>query len=196
MISTKSNKPFNGVIAIAKHGKIQYIKIKGASDKERKISLKRNNQFIIGSISKQITATLILRAFDEGRIKLHEPIKNYLPSLKAKWSDSVTIHQLLTHTHGITSINNELAFKAGTQYSYSQLGYDLLSQILESITQKTFSQLSDELFKKIGMKNTFHPDFKKYNNLAKDILNKIMESYYLKLLLLKIILRLVASFQQ
>lgn len=167
LINTKSTKPFNGIIAITKHGKIQYFKIKGFSDNEKKIRLKRNDQFVIGSISKQFTAALILRAFDDGKIELHTPINKYLPNLKAIWADSVTIHQLLTHTHGITALNKPLSFKAGTQYAYSQIGYDLLAQILESVTQQTFAQLSDKLFKKCGMFGTFHPNLKKYKNLVK-----------------------------
>lgn len=167
LINTKSMKPFNGVIAIAKHGKVQYFKTKGFADNEKKILLKRNDQYVIGSISKQFTAALMLRAFDAGKVELHKPIKSYLPNLRITWADSVTIHQLLTHTHGITALNKPLLFKAGTQYVYSQIGYDLLAQILESVTQQSFAQLADELFKKCGMQNTFHPSLKKYKNLVK-----------------------------
>lgn len=167
LVNAKSMKPFNGVIAIAKHGKVQYLKTKGFADNEKKILLKRNDQFVIGSISKQFTATLMLRAFDEGKVELHKPIKSYLPNLSTTWADSVTTHQLLTHTHGITALNKPLSFKAGTQYAYSQIGYDLLAQILENVTKQSFAQLADELFKKCGMQNTFHPDLKKYKNLVK-----------------------------
>lgn len=167
LINTKSKKPFNGIIAITKHGKVQYFKIKGFADNAKKIPLKRNNQFVIGSISKQFTAALILRAFDAGKIELHTPINKYLPNLNVSWADSVTIHQLLTHTHGITALNKPLSFKAGTQYAYSQIGYDLIAQILESVNKKSFAELSNELFKKCGMLNTFHPNLKKYKNLVK-----------------------------
>lgn len=167
LINAKSTKPFNGIIAITKHEKVQYFKIEGFADNEKKIRLKLNDQFVIGSISKQFTATLMLLSYDAGKVELHLPINYYLPNLKISWADSVTIHQLLTHTHGITALNKPLSFKAGTQYSYSQIGYDLLAQILESVTQQSFAQLADELFKKCGMLNTFHPNLKKYKNLVK-----------------------------
>lgn len=167
LINAKSNKPFNGIIAISKHGKVQYFKIKGFADNEKKIRLKRNDQFVIGSISKQFTAALILCAYDVGKVELNKAIRLYLPNLNTTWADSVTIHQLLTHTHGIIALNKPLAFRAGTQYSYSQIGYDLLAQILKSVTQQSFAQLSNELFKSLGMNNTFHPNLKKYNNLVK-----------------------------
>lgn len=167
LINAKSNKPFSGIIVISKHGKIQYLKIKGFADNEKKVALKRKDQFVIGSISKQFTAALMLRAYDAGKVELHKPIKHYLPNLTMSWSDSITIHQLLTHTHGITALNKPLSFKAGTQYAYSQIGYDLLAQILESVSQQSFTQLANELFKKCGMLNTFHPNLKKYKNLVK-----------------------------
>ncbi|GGD48932.1 serine hydrolase [Emticicia aquatilis] len=167
MINAKTEKPFSGIISITKHGKVQYLTIKGFANKEKKTPLERNDQFVIGSISKQFTAALILRAYDEGKVSLHTPIRKYLPNLKLSWADTVTIHQLLTHTHGIVSLNKALSFRAGTQYAYSQIGYDLMAQILESVNNKSFSVLADELFKKCVMLNTFHPDLKKYKNLVK-----------------------------
>lgn len=167
LINAKTTRAFSGIIAITKHGKVQYLAINGFADKEKKTPLKRNDQFVIGSISKQFTAALILRAYDEGKLSLNRPIREYLPNLKLSWADTVTTHQLLTHTHGIVSLNKPLAFKAGTQYAYSQIGYDLMAQILESVNKKSFAILANELFKSCGMNNTFHPDLKKYNNLVK-----------------------------
>ncbi|MBG7610739.1 serine hydrolase, partial [Polaribacter sp. BAL334] len=59
LISTKTSKPFNGVILISQKGKTKYSKIVGYSDIDKKVSLKRNDQFVIGSISKQFTAVLV-----------------------------------------------------------------------------------------------------------------------------------------
>jgi D-alanyl-D-alanine carboxypeptidase len=43
----------------------------------------------------------------------------------------------------------------------------LLAKIIERRSGKKFSALSKELFEECGMKNTFHPDIKKYKNLVK-----------------------------
>ena len=80
LINAKTEKPFSGIIAITKHGKVQYSAIKGFANKEKKTPLERNDQFVIGSISKQFTAALTLRAYDEGNVSLHTPIKEYLPN--------------------------------------------------------------------------------------------------------------------
>ena len=98
---------------------------------------------------------------------LTAPIKKYLPKLKQSWADSVTVHQLLTHTHGITSLDKPLAFKTGTQYSYSQIGYDLLAKIIENVSGKSFAEVSNDLFKKYKMYNTFCPFTRNHNNLVK-----------------------------
>jgi D-alanyl-D-alanine carboxypeptidase len=167
LIHIKTNEPFNGTILISQNGKTKYSKTFGYADLDKKTPIKFSDQFVIGSISKQITAVLVLREYDKGNINLNIPIKKYLPKLSQTWADSVTVHQLLTHTHGIQQLDKPLAFKAGTQFSYSQIGYHHLTQILEKITNKSFAILSEELFNQCKMEHSFHPDLKKYKSLVK-----------------------------
>lgn len=167
IISVKTTRPFNGIILISKKGKTNYSKFFGYSDIDKKEPLKLNDQFVIGSISKQFTAVLVLREFDKGSIDLFTPIRRYLPELTQSWADTVNVHHLLTHMHGISQLDKPTSFKVGTQYSYSQIGYDLLARIVEKTSGKSFAELSENLFVECGMKNTFHPDIKKYNNLVK-----------------------------
>jgi D-alanyl-D-alanine carboxypeptidase len=174
LIFSKTAKPFNGIILISENEKASYVKILGFSDLEKKTPLQINNQFVIGSISKQITAVLVLQEFEKGHLKLNEPIRTYLPKLTQKWADTVTVHHLLTHMHGIVALDQPTAFKVGTQfnYSYSNTGYDLLSKITEQTSGKSFAELSRELFRKCEMKNTFHPDTKEYKSLVKGYTEK------------------------
>ena len=167
LIAAKTDKPFNGIVLIAQNGQTKYLKIHGLADINAKTSLKRDSPFVIGSISKQITAVLVLRELDKGHLALHIPIRQYLPELTQPWADTVTIHQLLTHTHGITELDKSLAFTPGTQYAYSQLGYELLGKIAEKTSGKSFAALSEELFEQCDMKNTFHPDSRKNRPLPK-----------------------------
>ncbi len=167
LISRKTTKPFNGIILISKNGKTDYLKIGGYSDIDKQMPIRLSSQFVIGSISKQFTAVLILREYDKGRINLHAPIHTYLPELSQSWADTVTVHHLLTHTHGIKELDQPTTFKAGTLFAYSQIGYDLLAQIAERTSGKSFAQLSSGLFKICGMTGTFHPAIKHYENLVK-----------------------------
>ncbi|MBO0593231.1 beta-lactamase family protein [Cellulophaga sp. E16_2] len=158
---------FNGVILVATDTTTIYSNVVGFSDLDPKTRIKFSDQFVIGSISKQITAVLILREFEKGNLRLEDTIHNYLEKIKQPWSKKITIHHLLTHTHGISDIEKPLEFTEGTQFKYSQLGYELLAQILEKITGKSFEISATELFEEHKLKNTFHPQHKKYHNLVK-----------------------------
>ncbi|UEQ78260.1 serine hydrolase domain-containing protein [Chryseobacterium arthrosphaerae] len=155
IISASSPLTFNGVVLVSQKGKIKYLKSNGYKDFDKKIPLKTDDQFEIMSNTKQVTAVLILQAAEQGKLNLQTPIKKYLPSLTQSWADSVTIHHLLNHTHGITDVEKPAAFKAGSQFKYGNLSYMLLGEILKNTTGKTFTQLADSLFKKLKMEKTF-----------------------------------------
>lgn len=161
--------PFNGIVLVAKKNNIIHSSIHGFSDLYKKVSLKPNSQFVIGSISKQITAVMVLQEYEKGHLQLDVPIKEYLPDLKMSWADTVTVHHLLTHMHGISDINKPILFEPGTQFNYglSDVGYRLLSQIVARVSGKSFMHCAADLFLQCGMKHTFHPDLKQYQNLAK-----------------------------
>ncbi len=158
---------FNGVILISKGDSVLYQTTKGYANIAQKDTLNLNHQFVIGSISKQITAVLILQAYEKGLLDLETPIAEYLPELSLAWKDSINIHHLLTHKHGIQSLDKALAFPPDSQFQYSQLGYELLAQILESVHQQAFVAISSRLFQENGLKNTFHPQNKVYKHLVK-----------------------------
>ena len=155
IMSAASPLTFNGVVLVSQKGKIQYLKAKGYKDFEKKIPLKTDDQFEIMSNSKQITAVLVLQAAEQGKLDLQTPIKKYLPSLTQSWADSVTIHHLLNHTHGITDTEKPALFKAGSQFKYGNLSYALLGDILKNTTGKSFTELALSLFKKLKMNHTF-----------------------------------------
>lgn len=167
LLAVKILKPFNGIILIAKNGETEYLKICGYSDLDKKIPLKIEDQFVIGSVSKQFTAAIVLQEYDKNHLDLHTPIKKYMPDLSESWADTVTIHHLLTHTHGIIALDKPTIFSIGTQYDYSQIGYDLLAKIAEKTSGKSFIEHSSDLFKKCNMNNTFHPEKKEYKNLVR-----------------------------
>jgi CubicO group peptidase (beta-lactamase class C family) len=80
--------------------------------------------------------------------------------LKQSWAASVIIQHLLTHTHGITELSRPASFPAGTSYAYSQIGYQILADILEKVKGKAFAKLSAELFQKHNLNPTYYPDYK------------------------------------
>jgi CubicO group peptidase (beta-lactamase class C family) len=58
----------------------------------------------IGSITKVLTATLVMQLVDEGRVQLEAPLKRYLPDFQVANRDAtelITVQMLLNHTCGI-----------------------------------------------------------------------------------------------
>ncbi len=158
LLNAKADHPFNGVVLISNSDKIIYSTVRGYADFEKKIPLKATDKFVIGSVSKQITAVLVLQAYERKQLNLTDPLSKYL-SIPRQWADTVTIHHLLSHTHGIIKLEQALAFKPGSAFMYSQIGYELLAQILEKVTNKSFAELSRDLFIKCNMKNSLHPAY-------------------------------------
>ena len=155
LVNEQNPRPFNGVILITKNGKVKYSKVIGFSNFETKKPLKLNDQFEIMSNTKQITAVLILKEVDKGNLNLNSSINKYLPELTPSWSDSVTIHHLLNHTHGITELEKPLLFKPGTDFKYGNLSNIILGKILEKTTKKSYTHLANNLFKELKMDHTF-----------------------------------------
>jgi D-alanyl-D-alanine carboxypeptidase len=149
--------PFNGVAMISQKGKLLYHKANGYADFETQTKIQESDAFVVGSVSKQFTAVLVLREVDAGRLNPDLPIGRYLPDLRQKWADSVTVKHLLSHTHGIISVDKPAEFSAGSRFLYSQLGFDLLAQIAEKTSGKSFQKLSSELFSICKMNSSQHP---------------------------------------
>lgn len=158
LINAVSEKPFNGIVLISRSGEVVYQKKQGYSDLIKLIPLEENSRFVIGSISKQMTAAMVLQEYEKGKLQLHDPIKTYLPELSQEWADSVTIHDLLCHTHGIVGYNKPSLFPAGEKFAYSQIGYQILSEIVERLNNDNFNNLSLQFFRSLGMYQTSFPD--------------------------------------
>jgi D-alanyl-D-alanine carboxypeptidase len=171
LINAQTKFSFNGIILISQHGKTIYSKVNGFSNLENKTPLVIDNQFVIGSISKQITAVMVLREIDKGKIDLHVPVHKYVPEMKQTWLDSITVHQLLNHTSGITGWDEPLKFKPSTAFSYSGVGYELLAKIAENVTKKSYAQLTSEVFKICRMNHSMSPKLNQHKDLVNSYLS-------------------------
>ena len=92
---------FDGAVLVAENGKIIYKDAFGLANREWDIPNKVDTKFMIGSISKPLTATLVLIQVQKGLIGLDKTVEAYLPEFNNKPAAKVTISQLLTHTSGI-----------------------------------------------------------------------------------------------
>jgi len=171
-ILQNSNPKFNGVVLISQNGKTLYSKVEGFSNFETKKPLKLDTQFEIMSNSKLIAAVLLLLEVEKGKVDLNAPIKRYLHELTQTWADSVTVHQLLNHSHGIVDLQKPLAFKPGTDFKYGNLSFNLVAKIVEFSTKKSYTEVAESLFKKLKMNHTFCYSKDKEQNLATGYYNE------------------------
>lgn len=166
LIQLENPRIFNGVILITQKGKPVYSKTHGFADFENKIPLKFDDQFKINSNSKLFTSVLVMQQVENGKIDLKTAIGKYLPELSQSWKDSINVHQLLNHTHGIDELDKPLLFKPGTDFKYGNISNVLLGQILEKVTGKPYVELANNLFKKLKLKNTFCYAFENEDQLV------------------------------
>lgn len=171
---------FDGAVLVAENGKVIYKKGFGMANREWNIPNSTDTKFMIGSISKPLTAMLTLVQVRKGAINLDGKVADYLPEFKGKPGGIVTIRQLLNHTSGLPNydiikdffprisrqyfdrsdyiklyMDSALAFTPGTKYNYSSWGYFTLGYILERVSGKSYSQLmKEEVFDKLDMKSS------------------------------------------
>jgi len=79
---TKKGDPSGFVVAIARGGKLAYLQPIGFEDHDKKIPMRPDSIFRIGSMSKQITSVATMMLVDDGKLDLDAPVAQYLPELK------------------------------------------------------------------------------------------------------------------
>ena len=149
-----SQNKFNASVSIVQNGETLYQKENGYEDFKTKSKLDSTSVFAIASISKQFTAVIILLQQEQGKLNVNDKVSKYLADFQKPNFDKVTIHQLLNHTSGLNDFGESLQFESGTDYSYSNKGFNYLGEIIAKVSGKTYDQNVEELFQKAGMKNS------------------------------------------
>ena len=89
-------------MAMIQDGKIVEVTVAGVRQIDVKDPIQVNDRFHIGSITKSMTATLIGKLIEEGKLKLSTTLRDIFPKMKMLEAyESVTVEQLLTHTAGL-----------------------------------------------------------------------------------------------
>ncbi|MCE9687627.1 beta-lactamase family protein [Shewanella sp. AS16] len=152
-----SLQPFSGSVILLENGTplLEFQKGQGIS---------KDSSFVMASLSKQITATLILQAVDAGKLDLSRSLNSYLfdyatpgktkldDGIEAnadqgatafnpnRYDERITLHQLLSHTSGVDELGKANKFAPGSRFEYSNFGYSLLAQVLEKVNQLPFAE--------------------------------------------------------
>jgi CubicO group peptidase (beta-lactamase class C family) len=107
-------KKLAGAVAlVARRGKVAYLQSLGKQDIEAGIDMRANTIFRIASMTKPITSVAVLVLYDDGLIRLNDPVSKYIPEFSDPMvfrqgqkavpaKQEITIKHLLTHTSGLT----------------------------------------------------------------------------------------------
>ncbi|HEY0101589.1 MAG TPA: serine hydrolase domain-containing protein, partial [Pyrinomonadaceae bacterium] len=164
-------------VAVSEQGKLVVNRAYGSADLERDVPLNPASVFDAGSLRKQFVAATVLLLIEEKRLSLAEDIRKYLPELP-DYGHKITLDHLLTHTSGLrdwtgllplaggdpdalTIILRQrgLNFAPGEEWSYSNSGYVLLTEIVARTSGMPFSAFTRKrLFEPLGMKTTTYID--------------------------------------
>jgi CubicO group peptidase (beta-lactamase class C family) len=155
---------YSGSVLVAKDGKILLSKGYGWANKTKKIPNKPSTVFNIGSVTKQFTAAAILKLKELNKLSTSEKIGKYFPNAPSSKKD-ITIHQLLTHTSGISPqtggfrydesskeqfleefFQSELLYLPGTKHTYANANYILLAAIIEEVSHQDYESFLRENF--------------------------------------------------
>jgi CubicO group peptidase (beta-lactamase class C family) len=160
-------------LAVVKEGKAIKVQGYGVANVELNVPVTRDTVFEIGSITKQFTATLILRLVEENKLRLDDPVRHHLTNAPASWN-GVTLRKMLNHTSGITNYNSltgfevrkklkadtflkeiapyPLMFAPGETWSYCNTAYNALGYVVERATgQSYWHVLKVNIFDRCGM---------------------------------------------
>lgn len=181
---------FSGVVLLAEKGTTFYHKAFGLSDRLNNIPNTVQTQFIIGSMNKSFTQTIILQLMDEQRLQLSDNMVHYLDGFHQPKAGNITIQQLVEHSSGfgdyhgpdffnlpyeqknssgILSLikNLDLLFEPGTEHAYSNAGYIVLGAIIEKITGKSYAQnVEERIVKPLGLTTLVTKNIKEFPNRA------------------------------
>ena len=134
--------------------------------------------FDLASLTKVVaTATSIMILVDRGKIRLTDPVSNYIPELKGDGREKITIEELLIHRSGYAPdfdlreqwvgydeaikrlIKEPLRTPPGTRFVYSDINYIALGEVVKRVGGMALDSFAKtNIFDPLKMRDTgFRP---------------------------------------
>ena len=170
---------FQGSVLAAREGRVVLKVGYGLADVDGQIPITPETKFLIASVTKTFTAAAVMMLEEEGFLELNDPIGKYLKEYPPETASRITVHHLLSHTSGIPEAAADprslgdlarprtpgelvalfkdmpLEFEPGTASRYSNSGYIVLGQIIESVSGKPYYDfVRERIFLPLGMKKS------------------------------------------
>ncbi|REJ78398.1 MAG: class A beta-lactamase-related serine hydrolase [Acidobacteria bacterium] len=154
---------FAGVVIASENGKVIYEKAFGYANADFKIPNRPDTRIGIASITKPMTAVILVRLIEAGKLAPSDKLSKFIPDFPR--GDAITVEMLARHRSGIphrvmpaemeavsyTSAEMvekikeaKLDFEPGAQRGYSSGGFTVLTRVLEIASGKPYADLLDE----------------------------------------------------
>lgn len=151
----------------------------GVTNVDHPLTVTDETLFQIGSITKTMTGTILMRLAEQGLVDLDDSVRNYVPEfrvLDGTATETATIRHLLTHMggwvgdyfnptgEGDDALDRMLAevteleqlAPIGSVWSYNNSGYYVAGKIIENVTGRTFEDVIEEMvFADLGMTGSY-----------------------------------------
>lgn len=165
-----------GELLIIKNRRTVLHEVFGDRDREKQLAMERNTVFNIRSMTKPLTGVAVQMLADEGKLRLDDPVAEYLPGFDNDKSGAITIEQLLQHRGGLplTILSLRLdeysdlqtqakavgekgpEFQPGEKFWYSDAGSDAAAAVVERISGTTIDRfLTERILQPLGMGDSF-----------------------------------------
>lgn len=168
--------------AVIHNGEIISMKALGVTDVPNQIPATPKSVFRIASMSKSFAGVAILQLRDVGKLKLDDPVSQYIPKLKNQKmlttdAPELSIRHLLTHIGGLPEdnpwgdrqlgisdaeldslIGNGFSFSnaPGIEYEYSNTAFALLGYIIGKVSGQPYHTfINENILKPLEMHNTY-----------------------------------------
>lgn len=164
-------------VAVVRNGTLILSKGYGHADLEHKVPITGTSVFDVASVSKQFAGLAVAMLVEQGKVSITDDIRKHIPEMP-DFGRTITVGHLVHHTSGLRDWPGTLAlsgwrmddvisfdqiltmafnqrtlnFDPGSEYMYSNTGYNLLAELVRRVTGKSFREWTDEhLFKPSGM---------------------------------------------
>ncbi len=169
---------FNGAVAVVDEGELIFEKAYGLANFEDSSAFETITAMEVASVSKQFTASAVMHLAQDDKLAITDDIRAYLPD--GFPYEGITIKHLLSHTSGMPDYtahfidhwpedklasNKDIVayfiqhqppvkFNPGEAYDYSNTGYVLLAEIVESASGMRLDEyLEAQLFEPFGFQH-------------------------------------------
>ena len=156
-------------VAIVRDGETLVARAHGVANLEWDAAATPDTSFQLASVTKLLTATLLMALVEDGAVRLDASVLEYLPDAPESWA-AITLRHLASHTSGIPDNVGTVASVAeaveaaaqlpvlhmsGEKVRYGLLDFTVLTQVLETVTGKDFqSLLRDRLLTPLQLTST------------------------------------------